>query len=265
MLHRIYALLCIVVFALRAEYYCDEFKCSDYKLGLGGLAGTHHSSLHRLSIQAITLNALFSQYTSQYGFMWDIRVGAVSANVHSAQSKLYDKENFRTFGAHIDSTLFFAKNIKNDVHNPFFVGIVLGGSGFIFDEKYAVPNIALFTLGLGLSSSYLLQNNLAFEYGFSYHYGVYGLYSSFHSYTPDNFGYNANHSSLKPNNHQIRAFVGIHNNKAYGFYTKLHLSLTHLDAARNPVTNRLGVSSVYPSALQAFFGLECGYGFSKWL
>lgn len=266
MLYRIFALLCCFLCALRAEYSCDEFKCTDYKIGLGALAGVHNTSLHDMSMLGITLNTLFSQYSAKYGFMWNLTFGFLNTDVKNGNNNViaYDKDRFNTYGAYIDTTLFFAKNVKNDVHNPLFLGVVLGWGGFIFDEKYGVPNPALFTLGLGVSGSYLMQDNLALEYGISYNYGVYGLYTYPDRYTPDRFGAATKWSKLKPNNHQIRAFVGLHKNKLYGLYSKLHLTLTHLDSASSNVTNRYGVSSVYPQAMQAIFGLEFGFGFNKW-
>uniref|UniRef100_UPI00263844D4 hypothetical protein n=1 Tax=uncultured Helicobacter sp. TaxID=175537 RepID=UPI00263844D4 len=59
-------------------------------------------------------------------------------------------------------------------------------------------------------------------------------------------------------------FIGLHKNKLSGLYSKLHLTLTHLDAAAFSVINRDGVSSVYPQATQAMLGLEFGFGFNKW-
>lgn len=266
MLYRIFALLCLTLCALRAEYSCDEFKCTDYKIGLGALAGVHHTSLHDMSMLGGTFNALFSQYTAKYGLIWNATFGLLNANVKNAQNAViaYNKDRFNTFGAHIDSTIFLSKNVKNDVQNPFFVGIILGGSALFFDEKYGVPNTALFTLGLGVSGSYLLENNLALEYGISYNYGVYGLYTYPDRYTPDRFGAATKWSKLEPNNHQIRAFVGLHKNKLYGLYSKLTFTLTHLDSASSSVINRYGVSSIYPQAMQAIFGLEFGFGFNKW-
>ncbi|WP_300447029.1 hypothetical protein [uncultured Helicobacter sp.] len=269
MLHRIFALLCCFLCILRAEYSCDEFKCSDYKIGLGALAGIHNTSLHDMSMLGITLNTLFSQYSAKYGFMWNLTFGFLNANVKNGNNNViaYDKDRFNTYGAYIDSTIFLGKNVKNDVQNPLFLGVVLGLGGFIFDEKYGVPDSALFALGLGLSGSYLMQNNLALEYGISYLYGFYGIYTypeTYQKYSPARFGTSTSYSRLEVNNHQIRAFIGLHKNKLYGLYSKLHLTLTHLDAAAFSVINRDGVSSVYPQATQAMLGLEFGFGFNKW-
>lgn len=269
MFYRIFALLCLFLCTIRAEYSCDEFRCTDYKIGLGALAGTHNTSLHDMSMLGINFNTLFSRYTAKYGLIWNFTFGFLNANVKDGKNDViaYDKDRFNTFGAHLDTTVFLAKNIKNDVQNPLFLGIVFGGWGFIFDEKQGMPSHALFTLGLGLSGSYLLENNLAIEYGVSYLYGLYGSYTypeTYPKYSPSKFGTSKSNSRLKPNNHQIRAFIGLHKNKLYGLYSKLHVTLTHLDSAAHSVINRYGNESVYPQALQAIVGLEFGFGFNKW-
>lgn len=253
---------------LKAEYRCDEDKCSDYKIGLGALAGVHNTSLHDIALQGAGISTLFSRYNPQYGFTWNLNLNLLNAHVKNAQNEViaYDKDSFNAFSGYIDTTLFFAKNLKSETHNPFFLGIVVGAQSLFFDQKYSVPSSTLFTLGLGLSGSYMLRNNLAFEYGASYQYGVYGFHYYPARYSPDEFAYeSSDYVSLKPNNHHIQAFIGLHKNKLYGLYAKLHLSFTHLDAARSMAKNRYGVSSTYPQALQAMIGLEFGFGFSRWL
>ncbi|WP_334086802.1 hypothetical protein [Helicobacter typhlonius] len=46
---------CLTLSFVWAEYSCDELKCTDYKVGLGALAGIHNTSLHDISILGGTL------------------------------------------------------------------------------------------------------------------------------------------------------------------------------------------------------------------
>lgn len=258
-------LFCLFVCSvLKAEYYCDGDRCSDYKLGFGALAGIHSTPLHSISMQGLTLRTLVSQYNSQYGFVWNLNLSILNARVDNAQNNViaYNKDTFRTLGGYVDTTLFFAKNMKNSVQEPLFIGVLLGGESLFFDAHYGIPVGALFTLGVGTQGTHALKDKLFLEYGFSYHYGVYGFYDYPIRYSPS--GLSMVYSSLKPNNHQIRAFIGLHHNKLYGLYTKIHLTLTHLDSASSALTNRYGTSSIYPRALQALVGIELGFGFNSW-
>lgn len=263
-INRICFTLCFALFylcSLRAEYSCDGGKCSDHKLGLSALAGVHSTALHSASMQGVGINALFSQYNPHYGFAFNFTFGILHSRFKNAKNAIiaYDKDTFSTSSGYVQTNVFFAKNLKNNVYNPFFMGVLLGWEGVYFDEKYGVPNSVLLTLGLGLSGSYMLSHNLAFEYGASYNYGVYAKHSYPISYLADRY------TLLKPNNHQVRLFLGIHKNKTYGVFAKAHLSLTHLDSARNAITNRYGSVSIYPQSMQVMFGLECGFGFNQWL
>lgn len=265
-INRICFTLCFALFylcSLRAEYSCDGGKCSDYKLGLSALAGVHSTALHSASIQGVGINVLFSQYNAYYGFIWNTNLSFIHTRLKNAQNDVLasNRAYFSALGAYIDTNVLLAKNLRVSMHNPVFLGMLIGLQSFVYDAKYDVPDFALLTLGLGLSGSYMLEHNLAFEYALSYSYGVYGLYAYPQTYySPDRFAYNDNSARLKPNNHKLQAFIGLHKNKLYGLYSKLHFSLMYIDRSSSFKTH-----NAYPQSMQVMFGLECGFGFNQWL
>ena len=251
---------CFLVSGALAEYSCDEDRCNDYKLGIGGFYGWHHTSMHDMDSKGVYLSTLVRRWTQKYGFNWNAKFGFLKTDVRKNATDsviAYDEDRFSASGAYLDSYLSFGKNL-NSLQNPVFLEAVVGGNFYIFNERYGLPQSNLLTIGVGISGIKMLSESLAFEYALHYGYGFYGFYT----YSIE-YGYNRK-SVLNPNNHELRVSIGLHRNKVYGFYTKLNFIFQRLDSAAS-VLNRYNVSSSYPHSTWFNCMLEFGFGFNQWL
>ena len=66
-----------------------------------------------------------------------------------------------------------------------------------------------------------------------------------------------NVSTLKPSNHEIRAFIGLQHDKKYGIYTCLSAKYQILDSA-SPARNYVGDLVSYPHSTRLMATLEVG-------
>jgi len=251
-IYRIVLILGICAISVQAEYRCDTY-CTDSKLGVGYGYDTHTSAPADITNHGAFLAGSWRRWDSQYGFSWEAKAGyAYTRATNTPQSPIaFTQSHIATSSGFLDMLLHFGKNLRT-MQNPLFVEIVIGANVSLYQAQSKIPNNGLATIGLGISGIQRLSENLGLEYALSYGYGVYGTYVYLRS---QDLWHNV--STLKPNNHEIRASIGLQHNKKYGIYTRLSGKCQILDSA-SPTQNYVGNLVSYPHSTRFVATLEVG-------
>ncbi len=251
-IYRIVLILGICAISVQAEYRCDTY-CTDSKLGVGYSYDTHTSAPADITNHGAFLAGSWRRWDSQYGFSWEAKAGyAYTRATNTPQSPIaFTQSHIATSSGFLDMLLHFGKNLRT-MQNPLFVEIVIGANVSLYQAQSKIPNNGLATIGLGISGIQRLSENLGLEYSLSYGYGVYGTYVYLRS---QDLWHNT--STLKPNNHEIRASIGLQHNKKYGIYTRLSGKYQILDSA-SPTQNYVGNLVSYPHSTRFVATLEVG-------
>ncbi|WP_394909294.1 hypothetical protein [uncultured Helicobacter sp.] len=251
-IYRIVLILGICAISVQAEYRCDTY-CTDSKLGVGYSYDTHTSAPADITNHGAFLAGSWRRWDSQYGFSWEAKAGyAYTRATNTPQSPIaFTQSHIATSSGFLDMLLHFGKNLRT-MQNPLFVEIVIGANVSLYQAQSKIPNNGLATIGLGISGIQRLSENLGLEYSLSYGYGVYGTYVYLRS---QDLWHNT--STLKPNNHEIRASIGLQHNKKYGIYTRLSGKYQILDSA-SPTQNYMGNLVSYPHSTRFVATLEVG-------
>ncbi|HIV48633.1 hypothetical protein [uncultured Helicobacter sp.] len=251
-IYRIVLILGICAISVQAEYRCDTY-CTDSKLGVGYSYDTHTSAPADITNHGAFLAGSWRRWDSQYGFSWEAKAGyAYTRATNTPQSPIaFTQSHIATSSGFLDMLLHFGKNLRT-MQNPLFVEIVIGANVSLYQAQSKIPNNGLATIGLGISGIQRLSENLGLEYSLSYGYGVYGTYVYLRS---QDLWHNT--STLKPNNHEIRASIGLQHNKKYRIYTRLSGKYQILDSA-SPTQNYVGNLVSYPHSTRFVATLEVG-------
>ena len=251
-LYRIVFVSCLCVISVQAEYRCDTY-CIDSKLGVGYSYETHTSAPADITNHGVFLAGAWRRWDSQYGFSWEAKAGYTYTHAtNTPQSPIaFTQSHIATNSGFIDMLLHFGKNLRT-MQNPLFVEILIGANVSLYQAQSQIPNNGLATIGLGISGIQRLSEAFNLEYALSYGYGVYGSYIYLRS---QDLWHNV--STLKPSNHEIRAFIGLQHDKKYGIYTCLSAKYQILDSA-SPARNYVGDLVSYPHSTRLMATLEVG-------
>lgn len=249
-IHNLFCLICSSLSLAYTQHTCDGLICSGYQLGFGGYYSLQHTSIHDAEIKGIYASMPYRRWDRYYGVALDTQFGFISGNVKGPHTFTPTQSSFSVDGALVDINARFGKNITHELENPFFIEALINMKHFIYYQSSGFPTSAILNLGVGISSTRPLKNNLSLTYTLSYAYGVYAS----HTY-PTQHKRNTQ-ARIKPNNHEIRAFLTLHISQ--DFYTRFGTILQALDSARE-VTDHHRIASTYPSLLQFSAMLEFGF------